>query len=135
MASALNMAKSTLHRRIKEGDIRAHTNAIKPFLTHENKKVRLTFSLEKLKQASLSTNPEFDEMFNVVHIDEKWFYQTKESERYYLLPEESDPIRTCKSKRFITKVMFLAAVARPRFDDDNNTQFDGKIGIFPFVHK
>lgn len=129
------MAKSTLHRRIKEGDIRAHTNAIKPFLTDENKKVRLTFCLEKLKQASLSTNPEFDEMFNVVHIDEKWFYQTKESERYYLLPEESDLIRTCKSKRFITKVMFLAAVARPRFDDDNNTQFDGKIGIFPFVHK
>ena len=92
---------------------------------YENKKVRLTFCLEKLKQASLSTNPEFNEMFDVVHIDEKWFYQTKESERYYLLPEESDPIRTCKSKRFITKVMFLEAVARPRFDDDNNTQFDG----------
>ena len=64
MASALNMAKSTLHRRIKEGDIRTQTNAIKPFLTDEKTKVRLTFCLEKIKQASLSTNPEFDEMFN-----------------------------------------------------------------------
>lgn len=31
--------------------------------------------------------------------------------------------------------MFLVVVARPRFDDDNNTQFDGKIGIFPFVRE
>lgn len=31
--------------------------------------------------------------------------------------------------------MFLAAVARPQFDEDNNTIFDGKIGIFPFVYK
>ncbi|XP_074351579.1 uncharacterized protein LOC141690703 [Apium graveolens] len=31
--------------------------------------------------------------------------------------------------------MFLAAVARPQFDQDNNTLFDGKIGIFLFVYK
>lgn len=92
--------------------------------------------MQNLKQASLNTNLEFDDMFDVVHIDEKWFFQTKESERYYLLPEKTDHVQTCKSKRFITKILFLAAVARPRFDDDdNNTQFDGKIGIFPFIHE
>ena len=136
LACAINMAKSTLRRRIKEGgNIRSHTNAIKPHLTNENKMTRLAFCLRKLKRESLDTNPEFEEMFDVVHIDEKWFFQTKETERYYLLPEETDPVRTCKSKRFITKIMFLAAVARPQFDEDNNILFDGKIGIFPFVYK
>ncbi|KAJ0493572.1 hypothetical protein HanRHA438_Chr12g0556251 [Helianthus annuus] len=77
--------------------------------------------------------PSFYDMFNVVHIDEKWFYLSKPSKRYYLLPGEDEPLRTCKSKKFITKVMFLAAVARPRFDTSGNERFSGKIGIFPFT--
>ncbi|XP_058191991.1 uncharacterized protein LOC131309348 [Rhododendron vialii] len=74
-------------------------------------------------------------MYDHVHIDEKWFYLSKVSERYYLLPQEEEPVRTCKSKKFITKVMFLAAVARPRFDCYGNEVFSGKIGIFPFTFK
>ncbi|XP_027076008.1 uncharacterized protein [Coffea arabica] len=74
-------------------------------------------------------------MFNVVHVDEKWFYMTKESKMYYLHPEEKQPLRTCKSKKFIANVMFLAAVARLRFDCSYYREFDGKIGIFPFVLK
>ena len=31
--------------------------------------------------------------------------------------------------------MFLAAVARPRFDSSGNQEFDGKIGIFSFRYK
>ena len=58
---------------------------------------------------------------------------TKQTEKYYLLPEEEVPHRTCQSKNFITKVMFLAAMARPRFDDEGNETFSGKIGVFPFV--
>ncbi|KAJ0013448.1 hypothetical protein Pint_20864 [Pistacia integerrima] len=60
---------------------------------------------------------------------------TKQSEKYYLLPDEDEPLRTCKSKTFITKVMFLAAVTRPRFDESGNELFYGKIGIFPFINK
>lgn len=71
LASALNMAKSTIHRRIEEGDMRSHSNAIKPQLTDGNKLARLAFCLQKLKHDSLATNPEFEEMFDVVHIDEK----------------------------------------------------------------
>ncbi|XP_050920259.1 uncharacterized protein LOC127137895 [Lathyrus oleraceus] len=58
---------------------------------------------------------------------------TKKSENYYLLPEEDEPHRTCKSKNFIAKVMFLVALTRPRFDSQGNEIFSGKIGIFPFV--
>ncbi|WOG94390.1 hypothetical protein DCAR_0313685 [Daucus carota subsp. sativus] len=51
------------------------------------------------------------------------------------MADEEEPHRTCKSKNFITKVMFLAATARPRFDDEGKVLFDGKIEIFPFVTK
>ncbi|XP_026386574.1 uncharacterized protein LOC113281887 [Papaver somniferum] len=60
---------------------------------------------------------------------------TKATENYYLHPEETEPYRTCQSKRYIKKVMFLAAIARPRFDEFGNEVFNGKIGIFPFVTK
>jgi hypothetical protein len=33
------------------------------------------------------------------------------------------------------KVMFLAAVARPRYDPEGECTFDGKIGMFPFVER
>ncbi|GMJ01565.1 hypothetical protein HRI_003825700 [Hibiscus trionum] len=45
------MSKSTLHRRIKEGFIKPHTNAIKPYLTDANKKARLHFCLSMLEPA------------------------------------------------------------------------------------
>ncbi|ETV74550.1 hypothetical protein H257_11068 [Aphanomyces astaci] len=46
---------------------------------------------------------------------------------------EKPPERKCKSKRFITKVMFLTAVARPRLNEDTGVWWDGKIGTWPFV--
>ena len=134
LSNAINVPKSTLYRRIKEGAIRPHSNALKPYLSEENKKVRLQFCLSMLEPNSLEGQPVFKDMHNYVHIDEKWFYMSKESERYYLLPEENEPLRTCKSKKHIAKVMFLAAVARPRFDSNGNEEFSGKIGIFPFVY-
>jgi hypothetical protein len=78
-------------------------------------------------------DPVFKSMQNIIHIDEKWFYMSKKSENYYLLPNEEKPHCTCKSKNFITKVMFLVALARPRFDSQGNEVFDGKIGVFPFI--
>ena len=57
----------------------------------------------------------------------------KKLETYYLFTDEEEPYRTCKSKNFVMKVMFLAAVARPRFDIHGKEIFSGKIGIYPFV--
>lgn len=58
---------------------------------------------------------------------------TKKSENYYLLQDEEDSIRTCKSKKFIEKVMFLVVIARPRFDAEGSELYSGKIGVFPLV--
>ena len=49
LASALNMAKSTIHRRIEEGDMRSLSNAIKPQLTDGNKLARLAFDVLKFR--------------------------------------------------------------------------------------
>ncbi|KAL4346841.1 hypothetical protein GQ457_17G010120 [Hibiscus cannabinus] len=135
MAKALDVSKSTLHRRIKEGLIKPHTNAMKPYLTDANKRARVHFCLTMLESGTLNTNPLFIGMFNIVHIDEKWFYLSKTSKKYYLHPDEIEPYRTCKSKRFTTKMKFLAAMARPHFDATFNCVFSRKIGIFPFVFK
>ncbi|XP_010474143.1 PREDICTED: uncharacterized protein LOC104753613 [Camelina sativa] len=132
-AVAMDMSLGTLHRRKKEGAIRRHTNPIKPHLKEANLKGRLEFCISMLDKNTLPHEPKFVDMYNIVHIDEKWFYMTKKTAKYYLLLVEDDPHRTCQSKNFIGKVMFLAAMARPRFDEEGNEVFSGKIGIFPFV--
>jgi hypothetical protein len=86
-----------------------------------------------IEQSIVHLEPTFKDMHNIVHIAEKWFYMSKKSQRYYLTSEEEDPLRTCKSKNFIAKVMFLVVTGRPRFDLNRNETFSGKIGIFPFV--
>jgi hypothetical protein len=54
---------------------------------------------------------------------------TKRNRTYYLLYEEQDPVRTIHNKNSIRKVMFLTAVAKPRYDEKGKETFDGKIGI------
>ncbi|KAL7152803.1 hypothetical protein ABFS83_04G123300 [Erythranthe nasuta] len=123
----------SLSLRLKSGQIRRHSSTIKPFLMEENKRSRLQFCLSMLDSNSMPHDPTFIGMYNTVHIDEKWFWMTTKSENYYLLPNEEQPLRTCKSKNFIEKMMFLAAIARPRFDAEGNELFSGKISVFPFV--
>jgi len=129
LADALGVKKSTLHNRFKEGYFRRHTNDLKFSLTDANKKARVKYCLSMLNAQSLSFKP----MYNVVYIDEKWFYRTRRNQKYYLANDEERPQRTVKSKNFIEKVMFLAVVTRPRFDENGQCIFDGKLGISPFV--
>ena len=103
-------------------------HSLKPLLDDANKRKRLEFVCSFVGEDGV-----FDAMYNYVHIDEKWFYITRHQQRFYLLPEEETPNRNCQSKRFITKVMFMAAVAWPRYDPHQKTMINGKIGIWPFV--
>lgn len=94
---------------------------------------RLSFCLKHLQVDQVSNVVKFKSMQHIVHIYEKWSYLTKEIERYYIVEGEEVVHRTCKSKRFITKVMFMCAVARPLYNVDWQVLFDGKIGVFPFT--
>ena len=135
LANELQMAKTTLWRRLKEGRMKRHTNSIKSTLTDDNKLGQIRFCLSMLDELSVPEEPTFKGMYNVIHIDEKWFYRTKGTQNYYLAPDEEEPYRSTQSKGFIEKVMFLAAVARPRYDDHGVMTFDGKIGIWPFTYQ
>ena len=74
-------------------------------------------------------------MFLDIHINKKSFYMTKIKENYYLLPDEKLLERSTKSKRFITKVMFMTVVTRPRYYFAKKLLFDGEVGIQPFVYQ
>lgn len=135
LAKAIHVPKSVVGRWAKRRLIRAHTNAIKPLLTAPNKLNRLSFSLQAIQYDRMLNILKFKPMQNVIHIDEKWFYLTKDTHRYYMTPMEEDPYRSCKSKKFIPKVMFMCAVCRPLFGSDGSVIFDGKIGIWPFTEE
>lgn len=112
LASALNINKSSLSRIQKLGVIRHHSNAIKPLFAEEI--ARLKFCLSMLENGTLPHDPTFKTMHNIVYIDEKWFFMTKKSMNYYLLPEEDEPQCYCKRKNFIGKVIFLVAIVCPK---------------------
>jgi len=78
---------------------------------------------------------EFHGMHDRIHVDEKWFYLKEGKLNAILCPHEIMPARNVQSKRFITKVMFLCAVARPRFDAEGKCVFDGKIGFWAFTEE
>ncbi|XP_042032238.1 uncharacterized protein LOC121778919 [Salvia splendens] len=135
LAIKMEVSKSTAGRWAKDNKIRPHTNAIKPALTDANKISRMKWSLNHIQPTIAEGKLLYHGMHNIVLIDEKWFYMTEASDRYYLLPDEDEPYRSCKSKRFITKVIFMCVVSRPMFGSDGQTIFDGKIGIFPFTQQ
>jgi hypothetical protein len=131
VSSRLGISKSRIQRYLKKGLLRRHSSSIKPFLTELNKKTRLKWCVDMVEK-ELHGDPMFKDFFNFVIMDEKWFYLTQKSEKYYLLPEEDEPHRTCKDKNYIPRIMFLCVCARPRFKN-GECIFDGKIGCFPLV--
>ncbi|KAH9086159.1 hypothetical protein LEN26_020396 [Aphanomyces euteiches] len=124
------MPYTTLQRYFKRGVVVKYRSNVKPKLTEANKLARVKWALDHVRHRG---GLNFDDMTDVVHIDEKWFFMTKLKTNYYLAPDEEPPHRTERSKQHITKVMFMAAVARPRWDEATRTWFDGKIGVWPFV--
>ncbi|GJN21479.1 hypothetical protein PR202_gb08958 [Eleusine coracana subsp. coracana] len=110
-----------------QGHLRRHSNSIRPYLTEVNMQSRLQWCLDLLDEDSLPNDPLFKGLFDHVYIDEKWFFLTQKSARYYLLPNKDDPHRTSKSKNYIPRLMFLYVTARPRFVN-GVCVFDGKIG-------
>ena len=134
LALSLKVPDTSLQRKLKSGEIRKHTSTVKPYLKLANRIDRLKFSVSMVDERTLlDAMPTFKDMQKIVHTDEKWFDLTKKKRTYYLSPEEPNPERSLQSKNRIGKVMFLCAVARPRYDADGVLTFDGKIGIWPFV--
>ena len=128
-AKAMGVSLNTVQRMLLQSDVcRVHTSSLKPTLTDGNKVSRTELALSFINKNN--TN-KFEHMEDLIHIDEKWFYLTKDGQRFIIVADEAEPYRHVQHKSFLTKVMFLCAVARPRYDMNKNTWFDGKIGIWP----
>ncbi|KAE8783480.1 hypothetical protein D1007_43076 [Hordeum vulgare] len=105
-----------------------------PSLKPANKIVRLEFCISMMDQKWISNPwPSFKSMNNMVHIDEKWYDMTRVKNSYYVVPREPEPERTVSNTNSIGKVMFLTAVPKPRYSDEGEMTFDGKIGTWAFV--
>ena len=55
----------------------------------------------------------------------------KDGQRFVIAADKEEPYRHVQHKSFLTKIMFLCAVARPMYDTRKNAWFDRKIGIWP----
>jgi hypothetical protein len=75
----------------------------------------------------------FKTFYNEVHVVEKWwFYLVQDHGQYYLTANRAPPpTKTVQHKSHIMKVMFLCALARPRYNNTTRQWFDGLIGIYP----
>jgi hypothetical protein len=141
MAVELGIGKTTLFKILREktnnGDpyIVPHTNSLVPDLTAEHRVARVLYALGKLDLARGC----FSSFLQDVHVDEKWFELTPRSFRVYLTNDEKENnemlVRRVSHKSHVPKIMFLAATAHPRYDNNGNCTFDGKIGIWPIVKR
>ncbi|ETW09005.1 hypothetical protein H310_01476 [Aphanomyces invadans] len=132
LESPTGIPKTTLRRLLKAKKLRRTTNRLKPMLTADHRLARYNFAKSFMRAGQLGTR-RWHDMMGIVHIDEKLFYITQVNRRFYLWHDEAVPQRKAQSKRHITKVMFLCAVARPRHDSQRHAMWDGKAGLWPFV--
>ena len=57
-------------------------------------------------------------MEDLIHIDEKWFYLMKDGQRFIIVADKEEPYRHVQHKSFLMTIMFLCAVARPRYEEE-----------------
>ncbi|KAF0684171.1 Aste57867_23839 [Aphanomyces stellatus] len=114
VAEKTEIKLATLHRYLRLGLFRAHSSSIRPMLTDANKYARLAYAAKMV-----SPDMSMDAMMDCVHLDEKWFYITRVTRKFYLVPGEKGPDRN--------------AVARPLYIDHTDQWCDGKIGMWPFT--
>ncbi len=128
---SVGVSSSTIHRLIHDEKLlRPHTSSGKPMLTDVNKMARLEFCLNER-----GPNGMYHTMYDRLHLDEKWFFLTRVTERYYLAGDEPQPHRVIGHKSHIPKCMHLAANGRPQWDAQRGQWFDGKIGLWPIAEQ
>ena len=82
LAKQLGVGYGTIHRLKKKKLLWKHNNRLKPFLTDENKLHRIQYVLDHIDQHTSSRRQVYIDMFDRIHLDEKWFYLTRDGEAY-----------------------------------------------------
>ena len=91
-----------------------------PLLTEAHRDARVSYAQEML-----------DEDWSAhVDIDEKWWYSMCPWRTHKVPEGKLVPLTGIQHKNHIPKVMHLSVLARPRWDEEGNCVFDGKIGTW-----
>ena len=86
---AMGVALSTVQRMLLHRDVcRVHTSSLKPTLTEENKMSRMELALSFVDENNTS---KFENMEDLIHIDKKWFYLTKDGQRFIIAGMRRNP--------------------------------------------
>ena len=92
LASALGIPSSTLHDNLEKLGLRAHSNALKPYLTDEGKRERVVWVLRWVRTTAAAGGYRVLHDFeDFVHVDEKWFYLFQDGQKFYLLRRRATP--------------------------------------------
>ncbi|POM67234.1 Hypothetical protein PHPALM_16806 [Phytophthora palmivora] len=95
----------------------------KTYADEENNLKRLEYVLSFIDEDTLR----FEYMNNIIHVDEKWFYDDIDKRSCLVFENKSAPQRSRRSKHFMSKVMFLAAIPQPRrFIDLRRSRYRGR---------
>ena len=125
-AGELGIPHTTLFHMMNETDSNfvTHTSTLKTVLTEENKVMRVLYCIDKIAglvnnmQTTRQTRYMYKDMMGDIHVDEKWFKLTQKTRQFILGKNEKKPTRQSKNSQNITKIMFLCAQARPRWNVD-----------------
>ena len=78
--STTNCSSATIWRALPRGDIRRESNSLKPILTDAHKTKRLNWCLKFVDERTML----FHDMYDYVHLDQKWFFLTKDKVQHLL---------------------------------------------------
>lgn len=119
LGQQLKVSPSTIMYYMKKHKYRYAGKYLRPVLTEHQMCTRLVWA-----QAHLQDN-----FHNCVDLDEKIFVSVQRRGQLKLPPGISAPRQAVRSKRFITQIMVMTAIARP----NQQKGFSGLVGIWPFT--
>ena len=77
----MGVSKTTVQCWIVELTLCVHSNSLRPILTEENRLARFEMAMDARDPVDQT---KYQDMHDQIHVDEKWFFLTREKERYLL---------------------------------------------------
>ncbi|XP_056685408.1 uncharacterized protein [Spinacia oleracea] len=98
LARMLNLGPTTVWRLIKRKIIKPHSSPLHPGISEACKMARIRWALRLIMDYTIPQEPTYNNMYDFIHIDEKWFYLTKKNQRVYLANNEPYPHRSATKR-------------------------------------
>ncbi|XP_056688461.1 uncharacterized protein [Spinacia oleracea] len=76
LAKMLNLGPTTVWRMVKRKQIKAHSSPLHPGISEECKMTRMRWVLSLIMDYSIPNDPTYYNMYDFIHIDEKWLNLT-----------------------------------------------------------